>query len=79
MVQYSYDNFTTPVDAPNGTTFTWNAVTYRPYTYVYYDDQITGLSSSQHTIYFRALMDGNQNYTSLGLFVLLDNMAGTPS
>ena len=78
-VQYSYDNFTTPVDAPNGPTFTWNAGTYRPYTYVYYDDQITGLSSSQHTIYFRALMDGNQNYTSLGLFVLLDNMAGTPS
>lgn len=76
-IEYSFDN-STWVDAPNGPTFTWTAGTYRPYTYVYYDDEITGLSSSQHTIYFRCSMTGNQNYTSLGLFVLLDNMAGTP-
>jgi hypothetical protein len=76
-VQYSFDN-SLWVDSPNGPTFTWNAGTYRPYTYVYYDNQITGLSSSQHTIYFRARMNGNQNYTSLGLFILLDNMASTP-
>ena len=76
-VQYSFDN-STWVDSPNGPTFTWNAGTYRPYTYVYYDNQITGLSSSQHTIYFRVHMNGKHNYTSLGLFILLDNMASTP-
>ena len=76
-VQYSFDN-STWVDSPNGPTFTWNAGTYRPYTYVYFDNQVTGLSTSQHTIYFRVRMNGKHNYTSLGLFILLDNMASTP-
>jgi len=71
-VQYSYNN-STWVDVPNGATFSWSAGTYRPYTYTYYGT-VSGLSSSQSTVYFRVYFYGKYNHTSLGLTVLMDNM-----
>jgi hypothetical protein len=71
-VQYSYNN-STWLNVPNGATFTWQAGTFRPYTYTYYG-AVSGLSSSQSNIYFRVYFFGDYNHTSLGLTVLLDNM-----
>ena len=71
-VQYSYNN-STWLNVPNGATFTWQAGTYRPYTYTYYGT-VSGLSSSQSNVYFRVYFFGDYNHTSLGLTVLLDNM-----
>jgi len=71
-VQYSYNN-STWVDVPNGATFTWNAGTYRPYTYTYYGT-VSGLTSAQSSVYFRVYFYGKYNHTSLGLTVMLDNM-----
>jgi len=71
-VQYSYDN-SNWYDVPNGATFSWSANTYRPYTYTYYGT-VSGLSSSQSTVYFRVYFFGDYNHTSLGLTVLMDNM-----
>jgi len=71
-VQYSYNN-STWADVPNGATFSWSANTYRPYTYTYYGT-VSGLSSSQSTVYFRVYFFGDYNHTSLGLTVLMDNM-----
>jgi hypothetical protein len=61
------------LNVPNGATFTWQAGTFRPYTYTYYG-AVSGLSSSQSNIYFRVYFFGDYNHTSLGLTVLLDNM-----
>jgi hypothetical protein len=71
-VQYSYNN-STWVDVPNGAIFTWNANTYRPYTYTYYGT-VSGLTSLQSQIYFRVYFYGKYNHTSLGLTIMLDNM-----
>ena len=71
-VQYSYNN-STWVDVPNGATFTWNAGTYRPYTYTYYGT-VSGLTSAQSTVYFRVYFAVKYNHTSLGLTIMLDNM-----
>jgi hypothetical protein len=71
-VQYSYNN-STWADVPNGAIFTWNAGTFRPYTYTYYGT-VSGLTSSQSSVYFRVYFYGKYNHTSLGLTVMLDNM-----
>jgi hypothetical protein len=71
-VQYSYNN-SNWFDVPNGAIFSWSANTYRPYTYTYYGT-VSGLSSSQSTVYFRVYFYGDYNHTSLGLTVLMDNM-----
>jgi hypothetical protein len=71
-VQYSYNN-STWVDVPNGPIFTWNANTYRPYTYTYYGT-VSGLTSLQSQVYFRVYFYGKYNHTSLGLTIMLDNM-----
>jgi hypothetical protein len=71
-VQYSYNN-SNWYDVPNGAIFSWNANTYRPYTYTYYGT-VSGLTSSQSSVYFRVYFYGKYNHTSLGLTVMLDNM-----
>ncbi len=70
-VQYSLDNFTW-VNANGNTNIYWNAGTYRGYTYVY-TGQITTLSTSQSTVYWRVYFSGGYNHTQLSLNVMMDN------
>jgi hypothetical protein len=69
---YSYNN-STWVDVPMRQYYTWNAGTYRPYTYTYYGT-VSGLTSAQSGVYFRVYFYGKYNHTSLGLTIMLDNM-----
>jgi hypothetical protein len=70
-VQYSLDN-STWVNANGNTNIYWNAGTYRGYTYVY-TGQITTLSASQSTVYWRVYFSGGYNHTQLSLNVMMDN------
>ncbi len=70
-VQYSLDN-STWVNANGNTNISWSAGTYRGYTYVY-TGQITTLSESQSTVYWRVYFSGAYNHTQLSLNVMMDN------
>lgn len=70
-VQYSLDN-STWVNASGNTNISWSAGTYRGYTYVY-TGQITTLSTSQSTVYWRVYFSGAYNHTQLSLNVMMDN------
>ena len=70
-VQYSLNN-STWVNANGNTNIYWNAGTYRGYTYVY-AGQITTLSASQSTVYWRVYFSGAYNHTQLSLNVMMDN------
>tara|TARA_Y100000593_G_scaffold81491_1_gene152487 strand:- start:1048 stop:2898 length:1851 start_codon:yes stop_codon:yes gene_type:complete len=71
-VQYSYDN-SNWVNASGGeTNIYWNANTYRGYVYMYQGD-LTGLSSSQSTVYWRVFFSGTYNHTHMQLHVTIDN------
>ncbi len=70
-VQYSLDN-STWVNANGNTNISWSAGTYRGYTYVY-TGQITTLSASQSTVYWRVYFSGAYNHTQLSLNVMMDN------
>lgn len=70
-VQYSLDN-STWVNANGNTNISWSAGTYRGYTYVY-TGQITTLSASQSTVYWRVYFSGSYNHTQLSLNVMMDN------
>jgi len=70
-VQYSLDN-STWVNASGNTNIYWNAGTYRGYSYVY-TGQITGLSTSQSTVYWRVYFSGGYNHTQLSLNIIMDN------
>ena len=70
-VQYSLNN-STWVNANGNTNIYWNAGTYRGYTYVY-TGQITTLSASQSTVYWRVYFSGSYNHTQLSLNVMMDN------
>ena len=70
-VQYSLDN-STWVNANGNTNISWSAGTYRGYTYVY-TGQITTLSTSQSTVYWRVYFSGGYNHTQLSLNVMMDN------
>jgi hypothetical protein len=71
VVQYSLNN-STWVNASGNTNIYWNAGTYRGYTYVY-TGQITGLSTSQSTVYWRVYFSGGYNHTQLSLNIIMDN------
>jgi hypothetical protein len=70
-VQYSLDN-STWINASGNTNISWSAGTYRGYTYVY-TGQITTLSASQSTVYWRVYFSGAYNHTQLSLNVMMDN------
>jgi hypothetical protein len=70
-VQYSLNN-STWVNANGNTNIEWDAGTYRGYTYVY-TGQITTLSTSQSTVYWRVYFSGGYNHTQLSLNVMMDN------
>ena len=70
-VQYSI-NGTTWVNASGNTNISWSAGTYRGYTYVY-TGQITTLSGTQSTVYWRIYFSGSYNHTQLSLNVMMDN------
>ena len=70
-VQYSLNN-STWVNANGNTNISWSAGTYRGYTYVY-TGQITTLSASQSTVYWRVYFSGSYNHTQLSLNVMMDN------
>ena len=70
-VQYSLNN-STWVNANGNTNISWSAGTYRGYTYVY-TGQITTLSESQSTVYWRVYFSGAYNHTQLSLNVMMDN------
>ena len=70
-VQYSLNN-STWVNANGNTNISWSANTYRGYTYVY-TGQITTLSTSQSTVYWRVYFSGGYNHTQLSLNVMMDN------
>lgn len=70
-VQYSLDN-SNWTNANGNTNIYWNAGTYRGYTYVY-TGQITTLSASQSTVYWRVYFSGGYNHTQLSLNVMMDN------
>jgi hypothetical protein len=70
-VQYSLDN-SNWTNANGNTNIYWQAGTYRGYTYVY-TGQITTLSTSQSTVYWRVYFSGGYNHTQLALNVMMDN------
>lgn len=71
-VQYSLNN-STWVDASGGeSNIYWNAGTYRGYVY-HYQGQITTLSSSQSTVYWRVYFSGTYNHTHMQLHITMDN------
>jgi hypothetical protein len=70
-VQYSLDN-SNWVNASGNTNIYWNAGTYRGYSYVY-TGQITGLSTSQSTVYWQVYFSGSYNHTQLSLNIIMDN------
>ena len=70
-VQYSLNN-STWVNANGNTNISWSAGTYRGYTYVY-TGQITTLSTSQSTVYWRVYFSGGYNHTQLSLNIMMDN------
>ena len=70
-VQYSLNN-STWVNANGNTNIYWQAGTYRGYTYVY-TGQITTLSTSQSTVYWRVYFSGGYNHTQMALNVMMDN------
>ena len=71
-VQYSLDN-STWVNASGGeTNIYWSAGTYRGYTYLY-QGQITTLSNTQSTVYWRVYFSGAYNHTHMQLHITMDN------
>jgi hypothetical protein len=73
-IQYSYDNFSS-IAATLSPTMNANAGTYRTYVFIW-DGQISGLSTSQSTVYWRINWDvtsGQVNSTYQALYVTIDN------
>ena len=72
VVQYSLDN-STWVNASGGdTNIYWDAGTYRGYTYTY-QGQITSMSATQTSVYWRVYFSGTYNHTYMQLHVTMDN------
>ena len=70
-VQFSVDGGSTYSNCANGITHTFDPNVYRPYTFIY-ADELT-FTGTNETAKFRIIMVGDQNYTSIGLTVLVDN------
>ena len=71
-VQYSLDG-STWVNASGGSTnIYWSAGTYRGYTYTY-QGQITNMTASQTSVYWRVYFSGSYNHTHMQLHVTMDN------
>ena len=71
-VQYSLDN-SNWVNASGGSTnIYWSAGTYRGYTYTY-QGQITNMTASQTSVYWRVYFSGSYNHTHMQLHVTMDN------
>ena len=70
-VQFSVDGGSTYSNCANGITHTFDPNVYRPYTFIY-ADSLT-FTGTNETAKFRIIMVGDQNYTSIGLTVLIDN------
>ena len=71
-VQFSLDNSTWTTASGGEPSIYWNAGTYRGYVYTY-QGQITGLSTSQSTVYWRVYFSGTYNHTHMQLHVTMDN------
>tara|TARA_R110001592_G_scaffold91493_1_gene267738 strand:+ start:5469 stop:8987 length:3519 start_codon:yes stop_codon:yes gene_type:complete len=71
-VQYSLDN-SNWVNASGGeTNIYWSAGTFRGYTYTYQGD-ITNMTASQTSVYWRVYFSGAYNHTHMQLHVTMDN------
>ena len=71
-VQYSLDN-SNWVNASGGSTnIYWSAGTYSGYTYTY-QGQITNMTASQTSVYWRVYFSGSYNHTHMQLHVTMDN------
>ena len=71
-VQYSLNN-STWVNASGGeTNIYWSAGTFRGYTYTYQGD-ITNMTASQTSVYWRVYFSGAYNHTHMQLHVTMDN------
>ncbi len=71
-VQFSLDNSNWTTASGGEPSIYWNAGTYRGYVYTY-QGQITGLSTSQSTVYWRVYFSGTYNHTHMQLHVTMDN------
>ena len=71
-VQYSLDNSSWTTASGGETNINWSAGTYRGYTYTY-QGQITTLSASQSTVYWRVYFSGSYNHTYMQLHITMDN------
>ncbi len=71
-VQFSLDNSNWTTASGGESSIYWNAGTYRGYVYTY-QGQITGLSTSQSTVYWRVYFSGTYNHTHMQLHVTMDN------
>ena len=71
-VQWSLDNSNWTTASGGESNIYWNAGTYRGYVYTY-QGQITGLSTSQSTVYWRVYFSGTYNHTHMQLHVTMDN------
>lgn len=71
-VQYSLNNSTWVTASGGESNIYWSAGTYRGYVYTY-QGQITNMTSSQSTVYWRVYFSGNYNHTHMQLHVTMDN------
>ena len=71
-VHFSLDNSNWTTASGGESSIYWNAGTYRGYVYTY-QGQITGLSTSQSTVYWRVYFSGTYNHTHMQLHVTMDN------
>lgn len=71
-VQYSLNNSTWVTASGGESNIYWSAGTYRGYVYTY-QGQITSMTSSQSTVYWRVYFSGNYNHTHMQLHVTMDN------
>ena len=71
-VQFSLDNSNWTTASGGEPSIYWNAGTYRGYVYTY-QGQITGLSTSQSTVYWRVYFSGTYNHTHMQLHITMDN------
>ena len=71
VVEFSVDGGSSYSNASNGQVFTIQAGTYRGYTLLYNDT--LSFTGSNETAKFRVKFVGDQNYTQIGLTVVVDN------
>lgn len=71
-VQYSLNNSTWITASGGEANIYWSAGTYRGYTYTY-QGQITNMTTSQSTVYWRVYFSGSYNHTHMQLHVTMDN------